>query len=264
MRVHPGNLRITAVAAVAALLLGACTERPERQTVVVGDPATPSESPPPDPLAGAPALRSCFNLSAAQAQALTNTSTPVDCYSEHTTLTYHVGQFEVTSLAPTRSVARRGCQRHVRTQLGLTPRQLRASVLDVVWFQPSTTQWSAGARWYRCDLLARNPQGDGLKPLPDGPSPFTAGLPDGLTRCIRDDDGSAVHVTCDRPHDYRWAGSFRATGKRRPATDEAALAVAEGPCSRLTGTTDWYVTWPSELAWTQGDRQLDCFRRTRS
>lgn len=252
------------MAAVAALLLGACTDGSEPGSLVMGDPATPSAPPPPDPLAGAPAPRSCFNLSGSQTQALTNASTPVDCYSRHTTLTYYVGLFPADSLAPIRSVARRGCRRNVRTQLDLTPQQLRSSVLDLVWFQPSTTQWSAGARWYRCDLLARNPSGDSLKRLPDGSSPFTDGIPDNLFRCIRDNDGSAVQVTCDRPHDYRWAGSFPAKGRPYPKNEETALALADGPCSRLTGTRDWYVTWPSRTAWAQGERQLDCFKQTSS
>jgi hypothetical protein len=260
---HLGNLRIMATAAVAALLLSGCNDgSTAERPLVMGDVATATTAPL-DPLAGAPALNSCFNLSASQARAGTNASTPVDCYSPHTAFTFHVGQFRRGALSSDPLAAKRGCKRRVGEALDLGAKQLRSSVLEWVWFEPSTAQWSAGARWYRCDLVAWNAKQSHLKKLPSGTSPFYDGIPDDLFRCIRDNNGSGVQVTCDRPHDYRWTGSFKARGKR-PLDDDAAVALARQHCAEITGTPDWYVTWPSELNWSSGDHTMDCYRETSS
>jgi Septum formation len=264
MSIHPGNLPTWTVIAIAgcALMLSGCQDNGSDTTAVMGAVATPS-TPPEDPLAGAPAQSSCHRMTADGALAPTETAAPVDCDSRHTAVTFHVGLFAEGTVAFEDDVVGRGCMTGLLRTLDITRRQLEGSLISWVWFEPTTAQRSAGARWFRCDLVAWNFDETRLLPLPSGSTPFASGLPDDFQRCLALTSGDVARpVTCDRSHDYRWAGSFRAKVRKSPDRD-AALRLAGKPCARMTGQTDgWYITWPADESWARGNHTITCYRRT--
>jgi len=264
MFVHLGNLRICGAALVAALLVlvAGCSDDTSGTTAYVGSPATDTHSPEPDPLAGAPALEVCYAMSRSAADAVTNDGPEVACSQPHTSMTYHLGAFPPGADVSDPEVASRGCRQNLAEGVGLSAKKARSSILTYIWFEPSAEQWAAGARWYRCDVIAQS--GDGpFKPLPQSTPFFPGGVPDEFFRCIRGGSEEGTQVTCDRAHGYRWAGSFEGTGDRRPRR-AGLLAQAEKHCYDLTGTRSWWVTWPSADQWASGDREMDCFKQTRS
>jgi Septum formation len=218
MSSHPDNLRTCGVAVVAALLLlvTGCQNAAPGRTAVVGEPASSTASPEPGPLSGAPALGTCYQMTRSAARAVSNDDSGVSCSAPHTSMTYHVGHFPADMVDGDTQVAFRGCTGNLPKGVGLTSKEVQSSILTWIWFEPTTAEWSAGARWYRCDVIAQ--QGNGaLKPLPSGPPYFANGVPDDYFRCIRERGGVGVPVTCDRSHGYRWAGTFEGTGRRLPS-----------------------------------------------
>jgi hypothetical protein len=263
MSFHPGNLRTCGAALVAALLLPltGCTTSSSGGTAVIGEPATSTASPEPDPLAGAPSLGTCYAMTRKAAAAATNDGPGVGCSEPHTSMTYHVGHFPSDSVVADPEAASRTCERHLPNAVGLSGTQVKSSILTYIWFEPSTTQWSEGARWYRCDVIAQ--QGNGsLKPLPLGDTVFFAGgVPDYYYRCMRERGETGVPVTCDQAHGFRWAGTFQGKGKRRPS-EAKLLQQANQHCYDITGTSSWWVTWPSKDSWDSGDHEMACFKQT--
>jgi hypothetical protein len=277
MSFHPHNLRTCGVAIVAALFLplAGCTNASPGATGVVGGPASLPASADSDPLAGAPGLRTCYELTLTEADAVTNDNPGVGCFSPHTAMTYHVGSFSADAVTADSAAAIRACERKLPAAVGLSRREVKASILSWIWFEPSTAQWSAGARWYRCDVVVRRGNGS-FKPLPSGPPPFFHGsagsdgsagsvgrVPDEYFRCIRERGKVGVPVTCDKAHGYRWAGTFEGTGTRRPSQAKL-LEQANRRCYALTGTRTWWVTWPNKDSWAAGDHEMACYKETRS
>lgn len=265
---------LTAGAVGLLLALAGCGDdgaTAEDLDALMGQPAA-SPTPVQDPLAGAPTEGSCYAMSRVQSLSSTSTKKPVsDCYEKHNTLTYYVGTFKEGTTSSDYDVVSKRCEAKLAKATGLTKGQLFGSVLSWVWFEPTTTQWSAGARWFRCDMVAN--KGDKLGLLPQSSLTtdlFDGQVPDEYFRCIRrgpdtDGDGEddAIHVTCDKPHDYRWAGWFKASGNKYPSRAQFR-DFAEANCERIAGTQLWWATWPLEQWWDTGERRMSCYRNTSS
>ncbi|KRF15484.1 hypothetical protein ASG90_12405 [Nocardioides sp. Soil797] len=235
-------------------------------------PSAASPTPELDPLAGAPTEGSCYRLNASQLQAPTSTKNPAsDCYGKHNTYTYLVGMFpKGTTSADTKRVQNQ-CQKHLTQAVGLAPAKLIGTVFEWIWFEPTTAQWSAGARWFRCDLVARLNGKTFLLPETSYlSSEFTDGVPDKYSRCINpgkdedgDGEGDADHLTCDKPHQFRFAGAFEAPGKKYPG-EEALKKMTDNRCHAIAQTDTWWATWPYEDYWDQGHHLLTCYKQTTS
>jgi hypothetical protein len=268
MSVHLGHLRTTAAALVVGLLfpLAGCNEDAGPGDAALGAraPATASPTEEGDPLAGAPALDACYRMSMATAQARTNTSNPVSsCYDDHTTVTYYVGAFPDDAAAADDAQMIKDCTARLPEAMGLTRKQLASSVFDFVFFEPTTSQWSAGARWFRCDATAET--GGRLKLMPPGSTPILSGgkVENAYLRCVDDRSGSGDYVTCNRPHTYRWAGVFTVKGTAK--YPKRAFFEKQGKgCYKFTDNGAYWVTWPLEPQWDAGDRQMNCYRKTTS
>jgi len=261
MSVHHRHFRTT-VAAIAAgllVLVSGCSEGTGQADATMGDPATGSASPSQDPQAGTPTVNACYRMTYAQTQAATVGTPPVDCDGDHTTITYHVGSFPDDAAASDPQQVREECSAHLANGLGLSRKELASSVLDWVWFEPTTDQWSAGARWFRCDAIAES-EGR-LERLPAGTPPiFTDGVPDAFFRCVDDRNARGRYVTCDQPHDYRWVGSFRAKGGPAYPTRKAFEKQGRS-CYRFTDDGAYWVTWPLEPGWDNGEREMNCYKQ---
>lgn len=259
------HLRTSLAAAVSGLLLlaGCSDSEPEPLSGVMGAAVSPSPTEPSqDPLAGAPLDGACYRMSFARTESRTNDSKPVDCYDDHTTMTYHVGRFSKDTVVSDYAKVQKKCQGKFREATGLDRGEQLSSVLRWAWFEPTTAQWAAGARWFRCDVIAVSQ--NRMKLLPSGGAPlFHDDLEDKYLRCIRRNGEEGVHVTCDKPHQYRWAGFFTVPDKKYPGR-ERVMALADEKCPSIVNTQSWWITWALESAWEAGERRVSCFTNTTS
>ncbi len=228
----------------------------------MGAPASSTASTEADPLAGAPSVDACYKMTIVKTEAQTNNNNPVDCYSDHTTITYHVGTFPADAAEPDVDTMVTQCQRRLAAAMGLTKKQLTSSIFEPVFFEPTTNQWSSGARWFRCDARAQS--GGKLRLMPSGSTPVLyEGVEDKYQRCVDNRKGQGLYVTCDRGHDYRWAGYFQAKGGAKYPSRKNFQKQGEG-CYKFTDKGAYWVTWPLEPRWDAGDRTMNCYKKTTS
>jgi hypothetical protein len=272
-------MRRAILAAAAALVLSGCTGTPAAgpQEGAPSSAATsPTESPeasetttPPDP-GPDPVLGECHRLTFRQALAVVGRTAPVPCRRPHTAQTYFVGRLDLTTKSGfTRRVDSRAAQRQMRTactrrlprHLGRTPRELRLSMAQAVWFTPSPARAEAGADWFRCDVVAvASPRA--LLRLPRrtkgwaGPAMCATAAPG--TRGFR-------RVACSAQHSWRAVSTVDITGRRlpRPAVITDRM---DGPCrdAAAAATDDpldltWSQESPTREQWDAGQRYGICW-----
>jgi hypothetical protein len=153
----------------------------------------------------------------------------------------------------------------------------RTGRLGLLVTLPLPDYWAAGARWYRCDLIAyvdpalRMPATltESLRGTLAGPGPYAWG-------CVNfadDPTGRATQVDCGQPHNGEFAGIFDGPDGSDPLRD--AVALADG-CARVIGafvgtdaaTVKKRVSFSLSTygldAWQQGNRGNRCFLRFKS
>jgi hypothetical protein len=140
--------------AATVLLLAGCGSRPPAVDGNLTDnwPAMPAATLP------VPAAPACYAVADAS-PGLTRLPPPVPCNTSHNVETVHVGSFTGGDAAaevpppdggPAQQRAYADCTKAANTWVGGDWRTGRIG-LDLV--VPTSTQWEAGGRWYRCDLV---------------------------------------------------------------------------------------------------------------
>lgn len=212
-------------------------------------------------MAGAPAVGSCFKLGYQQAQASTNSASPVSCYDDHTSLTYHVGLFPEGTTYADEDRAKKVCEQKLPAAIGIKKNQMLSTIIDFEWFEPTAAQWKAGGRWFRCDAIA--PKDTKLKKLSPSSVPmfYDGEIDDAYVRCINSkgstEDGD--FVTCDQRHDYRWSGFFTLPKNQKYPTQKQVLDWSKTRCKDKVSTDNWWLTWPSETKWAEGEHWVSCY-----
>ena len=241
------------IAGVLALLLG---------TVLTGPSAGASTAA--DPLAGAPAVGQCSDMSMRELRQETYAEAPVDCAGAHTAEVVAVatmpdGVGYGVKPAKLLRIAIRACRPAVQQRVGASSLALRLTAYEVGYFLPTKAQRAAGARWLRCDVTLRG--GKRLVPLPAslevGSFPFSRAV----SRCL---GGRKLLVTsCSQRHSYRSTAAMKVRGKRYPSRD-AWLRIGGRHCPSAVRTPrDYRFTWSSKAAWQTGDKSLVCYSRSR-
>lgn len=274
------TLRILAAVGALALALTACTGSPTKPASVSppspsgspGSPAPTETTPPPDP-GPRPRVGECHLLSFGQAVAVVGRTEPVRCRRRHTAETYFVGRLRLeTEAGHVRRVDSRAAQRQARStcsarlprHLGRTPRELRLTMAQSVWFTPSPQRAEAGADWFRCDLvvvagprrllvLPRSTKGWG-----DAPAVAMCATAAPGTRAF-------ARVGCGARHAWRAVSTVDIPGKRLP-TKAAVADRMEGPCgdvARASAGDPLDFTWsqesPTQAQWDAGQRYGICW-----
>jgi Septum formation len=240
---------------------------------------TASTSAPAPPTAAAvplPPDRACYALDYDQAVAPTSDEEPVDCQSDHTTMTYVVGRLDtvvdghllaVDSDRVQAQVAKT-CPDRLADFVGGTPEARRLSMLRSVWFTPTVEESDAGASWFRCDVTAL--AGDEkLAPL-TGRLAGVLDEPAGQERygmCGTAEPGTPdfSRVICSGKHSWRALatvpfrpGAYPGLEKVRAAGDtpcqDAARAVADD-----TLNFQWGYEWPTADQWAAGQTYGLCW-----
>lgn len=266
-------MRRLLVAVAAAVLLTGCTASPSEPVDPSDAPAptsaSPTETTPPDP-GPTPRVGECHRLTFRQAVAVTGRTAPVACGRKHTAQTYFVGRLDLTTKSGfTRRVDSQAAQRQMRAactrrlpqHLGRTPRELRLSMAQAVWFTPSPRRAEAGADWFRCDVVAVAAPRT-LLPLPRGTKGWA-----GPEMCATAAPGSPGfrRVACSAQHAWRAVSTVDIAARRLPRP--AALTdLMETPCrdaaaARTTDPLDltWSQESPTREQWDAGQRYGICW-----
>ena len=264
--------RALALPLVVALLVTGCggqekePKAAEKEPSAAADP-TASESVEeevaPDPGYGAPQVGRCYRLTSAQSLAPVTSRARVGCDNKHTSVVAHVGFVKKavtaeTPLAKRRTIGKRVCEPAYRKLAGGTVSDRATSLLTWTLFTPSQEQLERGARWVRCDVLARS--GDQLVSLPDAKPLLGKGVPESLRVCQTE---TGADVSCSQPHVFRVEAVYPASGDAYP--DAARYtAAARTRCKELMGKDGGYWQPPSQAGWKSGDRFVRCLSRTTS
>lgn len=186
------------------------------------------------PASGTPSVGQCRALTDAVVPKASDSTPAIDCSQKHTAQTYYVGRFNGSKEDNT--YAGEVCSEHLAAGLGLSQKQVVLTAYQVLFFAPTSAQWSAGQRWFRCDvaLLA----GTHVLPLPTDLTPNP--LPDSLAACL---DQKGETTPCDQTHVLRASGTYTLTG---PTLPSRAKAQAQGRAQCPQGSA--YFTWPNEAA----------------
>ena len=261
---RPTAPRVSRSALALALLLlatatvagcgGSKPHAPSSHTSPSSSPST-SDQAALDPGFGVAKVGQCFSMTPAQSVASVAAGRRVSCRQPHTSVVAFVG-YVATAITPATSVAERRaagqkvCQPAYQALVGGTLADRAQSLLTWTLFTPSARQLEHGARWVRCDVLARS--GNALVALPAATPVLAHGVPENLRVCLTK---SLVDVTCAGPHAFRVAAVFQSPGTTYPGvgTQQARLR-----CRQLTRATGGYFQLPAQAGWTAGDRFVRC------
>ena len=218
----------------------------------------------------APRVGQCYNYTFAQANTASASPTAaVSCSARHTAVTFYVGTVSgstARSSTPTAAAVllqvARVCNLRLSSSLGSTVRLTRAFPANQV-FVPTVAQWSAGARFYRCDadLVSSNTS------LAAIPSNFISVIKTstGVSRyrwCLT---ARAATTSCTATHYYSaitWVSLVTATAPYPGAavTARRAASLCAAAVSRLVNRRfAWYSLWPLSGNWAYGLRSATCF-----
>jgi hypothetical protein len=265
-------MRVPGALVVLVLAVTACTAtptEPDRGPQPAAS-STPTETTPPDP-GTTPEVGECRDLSFRQAVAVVGRTETVPCRRRHTAETYFVGRLDLrTASGSTRRVDSRAAQRQVRTtcaarlprHLGRTPRELRLSMVQAVWFIPSPAKAEAGADWFRCDVVAVASPRQLLR-LPRRTKGWDA-VP---AMCATAAPGTRGfrRVSCGAPHAWRAVSTVDIPGRTLPGA-KAIAGRMESPCRDAARSSaddpldfSWSQESPTQEQWDAGQRYGICW-----
>jgi hypothetical protein len=259
---------IAALLALALLLTGCGgTDKGDRKGADSTETAPTSTATPrstkaaADPGFQAPRIGTCTRMTYAQSRASVAPSRRARCRGRHTSVVSRVVFLPqpvsaATPVARRDALGQRYCAPAYRQLVGGTLADRATSLLTWTLFTPSEVQLARGARWLRCEVLARS--GTQLVPLPLGRPLLGKGVPEQLRTC---QTTAGADVTCGRPHAFRVEAVFRAIGEAYPDA-RTFTATARDRCQQLVGSYGGFWQPPSRAGWAAGDRFVRCLTRT--
>lgn len=216
-----------------------------------------------DPLAGAPTVGQCSDMSRRELQRNSFTEAPVDCAGPNTAEVVAVpvlpDKVSYKRIGRITRIAMKACMPVIEDRLGTSTLRVRMTAYSLGFFLPTTSQRAAGARWVRCDLVRYG--GGRLLPLPETLAVGTFPFSDTAARCLV---GRKRFITaCSERHTYRASSAVKVRAERFPSR-EGWLRLAARACPRRVSTPrSFWATWSSKAAWSTGDRAIVCYSRTR-
>lgn len=236
---RPARALVVALS-LSLLVLAPATASATGTTTEPTQPAEPAE-PTGDPMVGAPAVGTCYQLTYDELMAVSTPAEPVDCGTRHTAQVLDVRTFPDgldwdSSSKRLDRTAVKACQASFARVVKDDPLLRARTVVQFAYFYPDAAEKEAGARWFRCDITLR--VGEKMLPLPEELSRVhRAGrIPDALGRCLTK---KLAYTSCAKSHRYEHSGALRVTDVRgRTAQQQLSEAAARG-CPRRTRGRDW-------------------------
>ena len=211
-----------------------------------------------DPMAGAPEVGDCFDITVDQAEKFSTSKHPVDCAQDHTAVVIAVGKlpsrldWSSSEEAIIRAVGR-VCDAAFDDRFNYDALRYYRSQYAQWWFGPTAAQQDAGARWFDCLVTIRDDRG--LVDLPNKLPKLTRKLPNVVARCVT---AKYAYTTCADTHAWRSSYAFYVTGK---LTERSLNAAANRVCPRHVTTPR---TWLRSAWDIKGKRFIvGCYSKTR-
>ena len=221
-----------------------------------------------------PTVGGCYDYSIGEAAGLNNAAAPVSCKGGHTAETFYVGAFSDSMGDPNKasegtrlSLTNKKCGvEALNTWLGMPDRTL-PSRFAVFSYWPTTAEWKAGERWFRCDVVLR--EGTGLKEV-SGSLANTGDVPkyDYCTpgaipnwkkleaKACNTNATAKSWILVDRPVlGGPTSGYPSGISNKAQAKCKAMQDLYPG----LEKAPRYYYTFPGSLEWTAGARTSNCF-----
>jgi hypothetical protein len=276
--VRRGSIAAALLGAVALMMSG-CGRPPGVDGNLTNNwPAMPEAKVP------VPADHACYRVFGTNPDLFSQPRDPVDCTAQHEVETVHVGTFSGADAnrdspppagGPVRRKAYEDCAASARTFLGDDWRTGRLWLYLTV---PQDKHWQAGARWYRCDLVAfRDVDGH----LPDVPTGSLRGALSGArpygVGCLKVTVAngavqSMVAADCATAHNGEFAGVYEAPDTPYPSDAGARSAMSNKGClstiAKFAGVPDdanvryrtGYITYGfGAPQWALGNRGVRCY-----
>lgn len=219
----------------------------------------------------------CRNLSAAAVASPTDDTPAVDCADPHDAQSYDTGtlprRFDSASYddPAVADWAYDRCTSGLERFVGADESLVMRSILTWVWFRPTEAAWSAGSRWYRCDVVGGQPPS--FVDLPTSVHDLLRGsaVDDQWLVCAKGDtfDG-AQRVPCSQPHDWRAVTTIKVGEPADAYPGDAAVKAktdqyCRGSVSAYLGYPadyDYAYTWFGSEEWQAGNRRSVCWAKT--
>lgn len=195
----------------------------------------------PDPMAGAPEVGACYDLTLTQVYGVSSPEAPVGCGSRHTVVVSAVGQLpdslDWTTIDPSHLPAalvravNSTCDPAIKTLVG-SPTRRALSLYTSFWFAPTDADIAAGARWFSCEVVLAESRA--LVPLTAGqPSKVGRSVAKKVARCA---NAKGNYVACAKRH--QWRTTYATTVAAKP-TDRQVLRAAMRICPRHVSSRTW-------------------------
>lgn len=221
----------------------------------------------------------CRQLAPRDLAADSNGTRTVPCGDAHTAQTFAVGGFP-SGLARTRNPENPALVTHVvdrctasfRRFVGAGDSRLLRTTLSWAWFRPTDEEWTEGARWWRCDVVAGSAASSSLPRLPATASGLLRGrAADRWLVCVAGSSvPGATKIPCSSPHTWRAVSTVRLGGFRQHYPgDRQVRQRTKARCSDSVAAWlhypvayDYSYTWFPRAAWRDGNRHAVCWART--
>ena len=224
----------------------------------------------------APAVQdACYDYKASGTKNQAATAAPVPCEGPHSAQTFFVGTLPdnfgnpTKANAKTRLRATRACTTQaMNSYLGLTDTKI-PSRFQVVTVFPTPTQWNAGERWVRCDVVLRG--GRNYTKFSGTAQQLVATTPrEQFNFCTPSVPGSRTKSAfpCTKPK-RNWImvaeRDLGNVGSNFPGS-RSVERQAKRICQKVGNTYTvrksfypWWAIWPTRVGWQDGDRTAQCF-----
>lgn len=264
----PSRIRL-AVAAV--VITAACA------AIGVFWPRSDGSSADRDPSQPEPEIGQCRALSGTDLNEPANQSPLVDCATAHTAETFWAGTFDLPATTPyddpqLELQAYTECTQRFGAYIGADESLSMRTVLSWTWFRPTSADWTAGARWFRCDVIQPTGPVGRLVELPETTEGLLAGPPDDSWLVCADGPSvtEGVRVPCTEPHTWRAVTTIKLGEPVDPYPgDEVVEKRTREYCSESVSawlnypvTFDFGFTWFGEDEWDGGNRRSICWAST--
>jgi hypothetical protein len=227
--------------------------------------------PPPAAQSFRPAASGCFDK--LETAAPLASYAPFDCAERHVAEAFFVGDLpEGNDPLAARKAAAAECSKRADAFTGAEWRTGRLRLQPVL---PGPEGWTAGARWFRCDLAEVDPGSDRVVSREGTLKGSLSGAAPLALRCfnpsVRDGDvRDLAAVPCDRDHHAEFTGLWTApevaldkleTDKRMAEGCRSSIADYTGvpDDENLQYRTGWLAFAPSRSEWEAGIRSIQCF-----
>lgn len=190
-----------------------------------------------DPLAGAPAAGTCYDLTIAQVDKPSASEDTVACTKQHTI--WVTGSVALPDGVPADSskqayvnYATTTCQDLRRSSIGDDDLQYAESAYTITFFLPTQAQRADGARWVSCGVMLVK-GGSNVRSARETPRPLADPMPDAIELC---QDSQFRTTPCTTDHKYRVTYATTLTGKSTYANWQKAAAKT---CPSKVKTNRW-------------------------